>query len=154
MSKLSWGTILLINVLSASASFSLFVIVLLLSFNIMHSLWKALSEKKGLTVFENFLLSVTILLLKFPRLCFFHVSIYFKFFDLVIMGFLEFFSYEIICLYDELFARTKFFFLFEAYLSIIDRKISVNSDRSASFKSIFNNLLFNSLWNTWLSKFL
>ena len=30
-----------------------------------------------------------------------------------------------------------------------DRKVSVNSDRSALFKSLFNNSLCNSLWNTW-----
>ena len=37
---------------------------------------------------------------------------------------------------------------FGASWSSIDRKISVNSDRSALFKSIFNNSLFNSLWIT------
>ena len=53
----------------------------------------------------------------------------------------------------ELFAHINFC-LIEVGLSSIDRKILVNSDKSALFKSIFNNLLFNSLWNNWLSKFL
>ena len=34
----------------------------------MHSLWKAFTEKRELKVLQNFLLSVTILLFKFPRL--------------------------------------------------------------------------------------
>ena len=42
----------------------------------------------------------------------------------------------------ELFARINFC-IFEACLSSIDRNISVNSDRSALFKSIFNNSLFS-----------
>ena len=45
------GTILLRNILNVSASYPLFVIVLLFSFNAMHSLWKAFLEKRGLTVF-------------------------------------------------------------------------------------------------------
>ena len=61
------GTILLKNVLNVSASSALFVIVLLLSFNVMHSLWKVFSEKRGLKVFQNFLLSVTILLFKLRK---------------------------------------------------------------------------------------
>ena len=69
-------------------------------------------------------------------------------FDLFIMAFLKLLVRRL-----ELFARINFCF-FGAYLSSIDRKISVNSDSSALFKSIFNNSLFNSLWNTWLSKFL
>ena len=44
--------ILLKNVLNVSASSSLLVIALLLSFNVMHSLWKASSEKRGLIVFH------------------------------------------------------------------------------------------------------
>ena len=60
LSMLRLGTILLKNVLNVSASRSLFVIVLLFSFNVMHSLWKAFSKKRGLTVFQNFLLSVEI----------------------------------------------------------------------------------------------
>ena len=85
-------TILLKNVLNVSASSSLLVIALLLSFNVMHSLWKASSEKRGLIVFQNFLLSVTILLFKFPKqsllflrkiltqrfLCFIFVDFYVK----------------------------------------------------------------------------
>ena len=47
-SMLRLGTILLKNVLNAPASFTLFVIVLLHSFNVMHSLWKVFSEKRGL----------------------------------------------------------------------------------------------------------
>ena len=61
------GTILLKNILNVSASSLLFVIVLLLSFNVMHSLWKDFSEKRGLIVFQNFLLSVTILLFKLRK---------------------------------------------------------------------------------------
>ena len=61
------GTILLKNVLNVSASSTLFVIVLLLSFNVMRSLWKAFLEKRGLMVFQNFLLLVTILLFKLPK---------------------------------------------------------------------------------------
>ena len=41
------------NVLKVSGSSTLFAIVLLHSFNILHSLWKAFSEKRGLTVFRN-----------------------------------------------------------------------------------------------------
>ena len=52
LSMLRLGTILLKNVLNVSASSTLFVIVLLLSFNVMHSLWKAFSEKRGLIVFS------------------------------------------------------------------------------------------------------
>ena len=53
------GTILLRNALKVSASSSLFVFVLLLSFNVMHSLWEVF--------LESFLLSVTILLFQFPK---------------------------------------------------------------------------------------
>ena len=60
LSMLRLSTILLKNVLNVSASRSLFVIVLLFSFNVMHSLWKAFSKKRGLTVFQNFLLPVAI----------------------------------------------------------------------------------------------
>ena len=42
---------------------------------------------------------------------------------------------------------------FGACLSSIYRKISVSSDSSALFKSVFNDSLFNSLWNIWLSVF-
>ena len=52
------GTILLKNVLNVSASSSLFVIILLLSFNVMNSLWKVFSDKRGPIVFQIFLLSV------------------------------------------------------------------------------------------------
>ena len=57
------GTMLLENVLNVSATSTLFVIVLLLSFNAMHFLWKGFLGKRGLVVFQIFLLSVTILLL-------------------------------------------------------------------------------------------
>ena len=67
LSMLRLGTILLKNVLNVSASSTLFVIVLLLSFNVMHSLWKAFSEKRRLIVFQNFLLSVRILFFKLPK---------------------------------------------------------------------------------------
>ena len=68
LSMLRLGTILLKNVLNVSASSTLFVIFLLLSFNVMHSLWKAFLEKRGLSkIFQNFLLSVTILLFKLPK---------------------------------------------------------------------------------------
>ena len=46
------------NVLNVSASSSLFVIILLLSFNVMNSLWKVFSDKRGPIVFQIFLLSV------------------------------------------------------------------------------------------------
>ena len=67
LSMLRLGTNLLKNVLNVSASSALFVIVLLHSFNVMDSLWKAFSEKRGLIVFQNFILSVTILLFKLPK---------------------------------------------------------------------------------------
>ena len=67
LSMLKLGTVLLKNVLNVSASSILFVIVLLLSFNVIHSLWKSFSEKRGVIVFQNFLLLVTILLFKFPK---------------------------------------------------------------------------------------
>ena len=66
LSMLRLGTILLKNVLNVSASSTLFAIVLLFPFNVMDSLWKVFYEKRGLTVFQNFLLSLTILLFKFP----------------------------------------------------------------------------------------
>ena len=59
------GTILLKNVLNVSATSSLFVIVLLLFFDVVHSLWKVFSTKRGLIVFQNFLSLVAILLFKF-----------------------------------------------------------------------------------------
>ena len=162
LSMLRLDTILLKNVLNVSASFTLFVIVLLLSFNVMHSLRKAFLEKRGLIVFQNFLVSVTILLFKFPKCSLLFIrkiltqrflcllwrlftsfvlsrKYLFQSFDLFIMAFLKFSVTKL-----ELFARINFCF-FGAYLSSIDRKISVNSDSSALFKSIFNNSLFNSL---------
>ena len=161
LSMLRLGTILLKNVLNVSASSSLFLIVLLLSFNVMHSLWKAFSEKRGIVVSQNFLLSVTIFLFKFPKqsllflrkiltqrfLCllqrFFASFVLsrkylFRSFDLFIMACLKLLVTKL-----ELFARINFCFL-GACSSSIDRKISVNSDRSALLKSIFNNSLFNS----------
>ena len=68
LSKLRFDTILPKKVLKVLASSSLFVIVLLISLNVMHSLWKAFTEKRELKVLQSFLLSVTILLFKFPRL--------------------------------------------------------------------------------------
>ena len=56
--KLDLGTILLKCVLNISASSSLFVIVSLLFFNVIHSLLKAFPKKTGLIVFQNFLLSL------------------------------------------------------------------------------------------------
>ena len=67
LSMLQLSTVLLKNILNVSASSTLFVIVLLVSFNVMHSLWKAFLEKRGLIVFQHFLLSATILLSKFPK---------------------------------------------------------------------------------------
>ena len=55
MSRL--GMILLKNVLNVLASSSLFVSILLLSFNVMNSLWKVFSDKRGPIVFQIFLLS-------------------------------------------------------------------------------------------------
>ena len=56
------------NVLNVSAaSFSLFEIALVPLFNVKHSLWKAFLKKTGLIVFKNFLLTVAILLFKFPK---------------------------------------------------------------------------------------
>ena len=58
------------NVLNVSQFFiicncfiTLFYVIVLL-----HFLWKSFSEKGGLIVFQTFLLSVTILLFKFPKL--------------------------------------------------------------------------------------
>ena len=56
--KLGLSTILLKCALNVSASWLLFVIVSLLFFNVIHSLLKAFSEKRGLIVFQNFLLSL------------------------------------------------------------------------------------------------
>ena len=67
LSMFRLGTILLKNVLNVSAISALFVIVLLLYFNVIHSPWKAFSKKRGPIVFQNFLLSVTILLFKLPK---------------------------------------------------------------------------------------
>ena len=67
LSMLRLGTILLKNVLNVSARSTLFVIVLLLSFNVMDSLWKAFSEKRPLIVFQSFLSSVKILLFKLTK---------------------------------------------------------------------------------------
>ena len=51
---LKLGTILLKNILNISASYSIFVIVLLLYLNVMHSLWKAFLDKRGPTVLKRF----------------------------------------------------------------------------------------------------
>ena len=125
LSMLRFGTILLKNVLNVSSSSSLFVIVLLLSFNVMHSLWKAFSEKRELIVFQTFLLSVAILSFRnslsyfyakyshrdffvyyrdFLLRSFFRVNI-FRSFDLSIMVFLGFLVTKL-----ELFARMNFLF--------------------------------------------
>ena len=57
LSKLRFDTILPKKVLKVLASSSLFVIVLLLSLNVMHSLWKAFTEKRELKVLQNLSLS-------------------------------------------------------------------------------------------------
>ena len=49
------------------ASSSLLLIVLMLLFKITDSLWKAFSEKRGPTVFQNFLLSETIVWSSFTK---------------------------------------------------------------------------------------
>ena len=72
----------------------------------------------------------------------------FRSFDLFILTFLAFLFTKL-----ESFARIKVCF-FGTCLSRNDRKISVNYHRSALFKLIFNNSLFNSFWNSWLSKIL
>ena len=64
ISKLS--TSLLKCSLKISASFSLSLLVLLFLFKIADSLWKAFSEKRGLIVFQNFLLSEITLWSSFP----------------------------------------------------------------------------------------
>ena len=64
----------------------------------------------------------------------------FRSFDLFIMAFLKFLVTKL-----ELFARLNFCF-FGVYLSSIDRKISVNSDSSALFKSIFSNSMVRAFW--------
>ena len=53
--------------LNISAISSLLLILLLLLFKIMDSLWKVFSEKTGPTVFQNFLLSETTLWCSFPK---------------------------------------------------------------------------------------
>ena len=67
----------------------------------------------------------------------------FRSFDLFIMAFLKFLVMKL-----ELFAHINFYFLWHAC------QVLINSNRWALFKSIFNNSLLSSLWNTWLSKFL
>ena len=51
------STSLLKSLFQISAKFSLLLIVLLLAFKIIDSLWKAFSKRTGRTVFQNFLLS-------------------------------------------------------------------------------------------------
>ena len=55
-----FDTILMNYGLNIPASASLFVIVLLLSFNVMHSPQKSFAKKRRLIVFQKFLLSVAI----------------------------------------------------------------------------------------------
>ena len=120
----------------------------------MHSLRKAFLEKRGLIVFQNFLVSVTILLFKFPKcsllflrkiltqrfLCLlwrlftsFVLSrkYLFQSFDLFIMAFLKFSVTKL-----ELSARINFCF-FGACLSRIDRKICVKNCAEGNDSSIF-----------------
>ena len=65
ISKLS--TSLMKCLLKISASSSLLLRVLLLSFKIKVSLWKVFSEERGWTAFQNFLLSETTLWSTFPK---------------------------------------------------------------------------------------
>ena len=65
----SISTILLKCLLNIFASFSLLLIVLLLLFKIMVSLWKAISKKKGPIGFQNFILPETKLWFRFPKNC-------------------------------------------------------------------------------------
>ena len=106
----------------------------------MHFLWKAFSEKRGLEVFQNFLLSVIVLLFTFPKwsllflrkifmqrfLCLlerlfasFLISrkYLFRSFELFIMAFLKFLVTKL-----ELFSRINFSF-YGACLSSIDSTI-------------------------------
>ena len=53
LSKLGVGKILLKCMLKVSASSSLIVIISLLSFNVIHCLWKVFSEKTGLIDFQK-----------------------------------------------------------------------------------------------------
>ena len=53
LSKLRLGTISLKSIFNVSASSSLFVILLLLYFNVMNSLWNFFLEKIGLLFFQN-----------------------------------------------------------------------------------------------------
>ena len=62
-----FSTTLLKFLLKIFASSLLWLIVLLLLFKIIDYLWKALSETKGPTVFQKFLLSETILSSGFPK---------------------------------------------------------------------------------------
>ena len=76
LSKLRLGTISLKSILNVSASSSLFIIFLLLSFNVMYSLWKFFLEKIGLLFLQNFLLSVTTLFLSFRNSLFYFYAKY------------------------------------------------------------------------------
>ena len=62
-----FSTILLKYLLKIYDSSSLLLTILLLLFKIMDSLWKTFSEKIGLTVFQNFLLSETTWWSCFPK---------------------------------------------------------------------------------------
>ena len=67
----TFSTSLLKCLLKVSANSSLLLIVLLLLFKRMNSLWKPLSKRRGLTVFQNFVLSEKTLWSTFPKKTYF-----------------------------------------------------------------------------------
>ena len=154
-----FSTILLKCLLKMSASSSVLLIILLLLFKIMDSLWKALSEKRGPTVFGNLLLSETTLWFSFPkkRLLLLRSKLTHKFlwwlkclpdslflvfknlflsFGLFIIAFLSSLVIKL-----QLFERIYFTFL-GACLSRTDNTVSLNFDSGAFVISNFNNSFF------------
>ena len=150
--------------LKISASSSLCLIVLLLLFKIIDSLWIAFSEKRGPTVFHNFLLSETTLWSSFPkkRLIVLRSKLTQKFiwqlkrlldstvlvfqnlflsFDLFVIDFLsslviKFQLFEHIFFF---FFSFFLFFFFGACLSRTDNTVSLNFGSGAFVISNFNN---------------
>ena len=170
----TFSTSLLKSLFQISAKFSLLLIVLLLAFKIIDSLWKAFSKRTGRTVFQNFLLSCqrqlclwssfppkNILVLR-SRLrqkflwrlkllldsSFLVFKNLFLSFDVFIIAFLS--SLVIIL---QLFERIYLFFFLEWCLSRTDNSVSLNFDRGAFVTS--NNNSFFKFWQKLpFSKFL
>ena len=167
--------------LKISASSSLCLIVLLLLFKIIDSLWIAFSEKRGPTVFHNFLLSETTLWSSFPkkRLIVLRSKLTQKFiwqlkrlldstvlvfqnlflsFDLFVIDFLSSLVIKF-QLFEHIFFVFFSFFLFFFFLERacqeqITNTVSINFDSGAFATSNFNNSFFKSWRKLSFSTFL